>query len=102
MLPLHYAVENNNAAVTRELLHNQGDKQVKAQTGETGDTAMHIACRNRNVEIVKLLVEHGANANARNAHGRTPLHEVAEVGDEALLRIMYGLKADATIVDNVR
>jgi ankyrin repeat protein len=43
---------------------------------QTGLTALHIAARNTDVEIVDMLLAHGANPNviSTDGHGSTPLH----------------------------
>lgn len=52
------------------------------------------------LEAVRLAIAAGCdNANAQNKIGRTPLHEVAQIGDSNLLKIMFKLHADANIHD---
>lgn len=43
------------------------------QTGPDGQTALHIATRKGSLVMVKMLVEQGANLEAENSQGRTPL-----------------------------
>jgi ankyrin repeat protein len=38
-----------------------------------GLTALHFASRDHSLELVTLLVEHGANVNAQDRHGNSPL-----------------------------
>ncbi|KAI6083633.1 hypothetical protein F4821DRAFT_244467 [Hypoxylon rubiginosum] len=45
-----------------------------------GDTALHIAARREHPEILKLLLDKGANPNVPNLKGRTPLAEAALFG----------------------
>jgi len=42
---------------------------------DSGETPLHSACQNR--EIVELLLDRGANVEANNNHGMTPLHVTA-------------------------
>lgn len=42
-------------------------------TNEAGDTALHAAVAHRYEAVVKYLVDHGADVNARNRQGLTPL-----------------------------
>jgi ankyrin repeat protein len=46
----------------------------------TGATALHPAAKGSDDEAVKLLLEHGANVNARNVFGITPFMAAAGVG----------------------
>src|SRR5207248_569371 len=78
-------------------------------------TALHIACRiepreltstigyrrralraerRRHVEMVKLLLENGADVDAKDYYGWTALHIAAESGDEALVRLLLDKGAD--------
>ena len=39
-----------------------------------GDTPLHFAVMNNNLEAVEYLLENGANTNVKNKDGITPLH----------------------------
>ena len=43
-------------------------------TNVAGDSALILATKNRNLELISLLVKAGANVNLSNLHGNTPLH----------------------------
>lgn len=50
---------------------------------------LHVACRQGNLETVKLLIRLGANVNTVNAGGHSPLHEAAYRGyDKILLELL--------------
>jgi ankyrin repeat protein len=51
-------------------------------------------------KIVKLLLEHGADPNIREANGFTPLHAAAQNGDEELIRTLLFGGADMTVKSN--
>jgi Ankyrin repeats (3 copies) len=50
-----------------------GNANVEAQTSLEGLTSLHIAGRNCNLEMVKLLLKFGASIDTKNNQGRTPL-----------------------------
>lgn len=54
--------------------------------------------------MLKLIVDFGGteDVNRQNELGRTPLHEVVEIGDEKMLKLMWKLNANGNIMDNVR
>lgn len=69
-------------------------------TSANGDTALHLAARRRDVDMVRILVDYGTNVDTQNGEGQTPLHIAAAEGDEALLKYFYGVRASAAIADN--
>ena len=69
--PLIYAVIHRRANVVHALL---SDYQCPIDAkGRDGYTALHCSCREDHVDIVKILVKHKANLNARTDSGATPL-----------------------------
>ena len=44
--------------------------------------------------IVSLLVEKGADVNAKNIDGKTPLHKACEYGNEAIVSLLLEKGAD--------
>ena len=59
-----------------------------------GDTALHIAAAQGYGEVVKLLASQGADLNARNAKGLTPLAAVAtRAGRKSMVDLLRSLGA---------
>ncbi|CAH0702580.1 unnamed protein product [Spodoptera exigua] len=98
-IPLLLAVEAGNQSMVRELLSAQTAEQLKACT-PTGDTALHLAARRRDVDMARILVDYGAAVDAVNGAGQTALHIAAAEGDEPLVKYFYGVRANAAIADN--
>ena len=70
-MPLYFATDSNHLnAVT--LLVEKG-AEIDHLNGPAGRSALHQATIKGYFEILKFLVESGANINIRNTHGRTPL-----------------------------
>lgn len=51
--------------------------------------------------MVRILVDYGTNVDTQNGEGQTALHIAAAEGDEALLKYFYGVRASASIADNL-
>ena len=64
-----------------------------------GVTVLHIASKKNNEpEIIDLLVKSGANVNAQDAEGFTPLHMAAIHGNLKIVKKLVDLDADVNIV----
>lgn len=59
------AVEAGNQSMCRELLSQQGPDQLRATT-PAGDSALHLAARRRDIDMVRILVDYGAPVDMQN------------------------------------
>ncbi|KAK0175380.1 hypothetical protein PV327_009132 [Microctonus hyperodae] len=98
-IPLLLAVEAGNQSMCRELLAQQAPEQLRSTT-PAGDTALHFAARRRDVDMVRILVDYGAQVDMQNGEGQTPLHIASAEGDETLVKYFYGVRASASIADH--
>ena len=77
---IHYVAEKGNVSALRELVtlikqvKNNPNYIIDKPTKLEKFTALHIATRCQYVECVALLIEAGANVNACDKDGNTPLH----------------------------
>lgn len=71
---LHYAAEIGDISVVRELLEN---KAVINWLSRDGVTALHLAVRKGFSDIVKLLIEHGADPGIREAASGLSCFDIA-------------------------
>ena len=62
---------------------------------------LHSAVASQSLEIVRLLLEHGAPVNARQSEDFTPLHAAAQNGDLEIMHLLlaYGADPDARDVE---
>lgn len=65
------------AAIKAEI---ESGTEVNARSSFQGNTALHNAARHGNGELIRLLVDAGANVNARNEYENTPLHVATKWG----------------------
>lgn len=73
-----YALAGRTSAV--EFLLDHG-APIDGQDSQYGNTALHAAAMNGNLEVVQLLVERGADPSIRNKEGKTPYEEATELPD---------------------
>lgn len=60
-------------------------------------TPLHSAAAGRHLQIVNLLIRHGADPNVREQNGFTPLHAAAQNGDVDIIRALLMGGADLTL-----
>src|SRR5438105_8770621 len=58
---------------------------------------LHIAVAANQVETARLLIQRGVDVNARNAGGRTPLHDCIEVGRDEIQQLLLDAGADVDV-----
>jgi ankyrin repeat protein len=69
-----------NRAMLEHLLKRGAD--IDTRTTSNGVTALHLACSYKDVDRVKFLLDHGADVNAADNDGGTPIHTVIQESDE--------------------
>ena len=117
--PLHYAVATNMHRVIRELVrrgaslearnseYNGRRNSIFANIGE-GDmyTPLHVATVgwsdepiDETIETISILLDLGADINARGGYGRTPIWNASNSLDIEVVRFLLERGADPTIPD---
>ncbi len=79
----------------KKLLDNGADVDESFNSGPAeGYTCLMMAARNQRPDIVKFLVENGANVNAIAANGNTPLSLAKEEEDQEMVTLLVQLGAE--------
>ncbi|EDV98551.1 GH22346 [Drosophila grimshawi] len=79
-MPLHIAIERGNLSAVSALIQNNADYDA---IDADGNNALHLAVHSGQLAIVReLLTESRVNAEATNAKGRNPLHELCRIGED--------------------
>ncbi|KAK2558254.1 Ankyrin-1 [Acropora cervicornis] len=99
--PLFVAVRVNCLQAIKEMLNSsQAEQDVKNGRSANGDTLLHLAVANKDLEVAKLLIQAGSPPDEQNNMGRTPLHIAASKGDEEMVKFLQTAKANPNILDN--
>jgi uncharacterized protein len=95
-LPLHLSAHFGHTDAVRALL-NKGEKADAASTNAMRNTALHAAAAGRAPAVARLLLDAGADVNARQSGGWTPLHSAAQSGNVEFARVLVEAGADVSV-----
>jgi len=96
--PLMVAASHGHVAVVEALAGRYSPADLDESNRE-GNTALHLACRNAHVDVVRLLLAAGANPEAENHNRRRPLHAACHSGNAAIVGILLDRGCDAEARD---
>jgi ankyrin repeat protein len=97
--PLLLACFFGREAVARWLLEQGANIHATAKN-EMAVQPIHAAAAGPSLAILTLLLERGANANARQSGGFTPLHTAAQNNDSAMADLLLAHGADPTLAND--
>ncbi|GMH35737.1 hypothetical protein BSKO_03605 [Bryopsis sp. KO-2023] len=95
---LHHAVLVGNLDVVVECLYKCSTKSVNKRDRD-GFTALHFAALYDHREIVRLLLERGADADCADKMGRTPLHVASARGHHEVVQMLVRSGAQVKLRD---
>jgi hypothetical protein len=95
--PLHFAARLNQRQASEALLDAGADPN--GVTASSVATPLHFAANADAVDVVRLLLAHGAASDARAVNGRTPLHFAAQRGNDASVNALLKGGADPNAAD---
>jgi len=84
------AVRDADAAKAKSLAEQPGSTIVNARDLDTGELALHIVVKRRDYPWINFLVDMGANVEARDKAGNTPLLLAADLGFTDGVRTLLG------------
>ena len=98
--PLGLAAYFGHSAIVEFLLKNGADVKLAARNAQKV-TALHAGASRGGAEIVKMLLEAGADPNVEQERGFVPLHSAAANGNVAVVELLlnHGARANAKADD---
>ena len=75
------------------------------QSDNSGNTPLHHAAMRQHLDVVQLLIDAGADIDAKNVHfyngrGCTPLHYACAGGELDIVKMLVNAGADVSVADN--
>lgn len=92
---LQDAVKANNVTKVQKEVNSKSVNSLN----EEGETALHIACKNGNKDIVKILLDNNANVNIASKKKETPIFSAVRTGNIDILKMLLNKNADLTITN---
>lgn len=91
------AVKDRNGAKAMELLGKGGPNLIDTQDYSSGERAIHMVVKDRDLNWLAFLLQKGARVDVKDAQGDMPLMEAARVGfiDGARLLLARGAQVNA-------
>ena len=96
---LSEAVFTGDLAAVKQALTDGADPNAK--DSQSGSTMLATAALMGHTEVVALLLEHGAEVNAKSRDGSTPLHTAAFLGRVETVKLLLEKGADTTLRNNM-
>lgn len=87
------AVKDRDVLKAKAVIDRPGSTLINSRDGDTGETALHLVTRGRDAPWMRLLLQEGADVNARDKSGATPLLTAVEQRFLDGARLLVAVKA---------
>lgn len=99
-IPLIIAIQAGNEGAVQDLLLKLTREQLHYKHLINEDYAIHLATKQKDIEILKLVIDAGCNLDLQNGKGQTALHLSAANEMEEFVRLLCQAGADPDVQDN--
>ena len=94
-----YMDENDDPVKLSFILNRFGDNILEVMPSGLSYVLLD-ACKNGNIDLVKKMLSYGADVNAKNNNGNTPLHLASRKGHTEIVKLLLEHGADANVKNN--
>jgi 7,8-dihydropterin-6-yl-methyl-4-(beta-D-ribofuranosyl)aminobenzene 5'-phosphate synthase len=89
---IHEAAAQGQLQTVQQLL--ESNPELATELSERGFTALHLATNGGHIDVMKLLLDTGAEINAGDRDGDAPVHWAAYAGQDEALQLLLQRKVD--------
>jgi ankyrin repeat protein len=100
MSPLLIAIRAGNEGAVQDLLNKLAREQLHFKQTLRGEYAIHMATKQKDIEILKIVIDAGCSLDLQNEKGQTALHLAAACEMEEFVRLLCQAGADPDVQDN--
>ncbi|WP_419827006.1 ankyrin repeat domain-containing protein [Sphingomonas sp.] len=94
------AVRDRDGAKVQEALDKPGSTILTSRESATGETALHIVTKRRDGTYAQVFLSRGADIDARDRQGLTPLADAAQLGWVEGVQLFLGRGARVDLADD--
>ncbi|XP_027349471.1 ADP-ribosylation factor GTPase-activating protein AGD3 isoform X3 [Abrus precatorius] len=100
MLLQEQTSHDQSSTLAGNTLDWSSSKEGQVMDNLDGSTLLHLASETADIGMVELLLQYGANVNATDLRGQTPLHRCILKGRSTFARLLLSRGADPRAVDD--
>jgi ankyrin repeat protein len=75
-------------------------EKARSAARELMNQLLHQLIESKDVKMIAILLDNGANVNSVNSRGETPLHLAVNLGYQDVVALLLERKADTTLTDH--
>jgi ankyrin repeat protein len=94
------AVKDRDASKAKQILDKPGSTAVNSLDGATGETALQLVTRARDLGWMAFLLQNGATPDVRDRNGNTALMTAVQIGYEEGAQLLLGQGANVNAANN--
>jgi uncharacterized protein len=94
------AVKDSDVLKVKSLIDQPGSALINMRDPETGGMALHMVVKRRDTPWMNFLIANGADVNARDQQGNTPLAAAAQLGFVEGVQVLIARKAKVDLANS--